>query len=93
MSNPGLPAYFPALAAALRHAARLLLCAILHPRQVRRLRLGLRCFRCDPWRRRGDAAMPQDLPQDQLELELNESEQIRTEENSVGKEPANETGE
>jgi len=53
-----------------RHAARLLLCAILHPRQVRRLRLGLRCFQCDPWRRRGDAA----LPQDQLELRPDEGQ-------------------
>ena len=89
--SPG-NAYFPALSAALRHAARLLLCAILHPRQVRRLRLGLRCFQCDPWRRRGDAALPQELPQlpqDQLKLGLNEGQT----EDAADKEPADETGE
>ena len=86
--SPG-NAYFPALSTAIRHAARLLLCAILHPRQVRRLRLGLRCFRCDPWRRRGDAAMPPDIPQDQLELGLDEGQT----EDPADKETANETGE
>ena len=79
--SPG-NAYFPALSTAVRHASRLLLCAILHPRQVRRLRLGLRCFQCDPWRRRGDAA----LPQDQLKLGLNEGQT----EDAAGKEPADE---
>ena len=92
MKQANASAYFPALTTALRHASRLLLCAILHPRQVRRLRLGLRCLHCDPWRRRGDAAMPQEfpqLPQDQLKLGLNEGQT----EDAAGEEPADETGE
>jgi hypothetical protein len=75
VSTPNPPACFPALSLALRHAARLLLCAILHPRQVRRHRLGLRCFHCEPWRRHGGAvATPQDLPQEQMELGLDEGQ-------------------